>query len=98
MILVKPAATRYKHPTFRTDEVIPHSGIYRVQHQKHRLPHEVTLLRDQKFPRCAQCQDAVIFEMLQAAKDETEVNDHLVRIYLYELPVLEDDRDQDIAV
>jgi hypothetical protein len=98
LVLVKPAAPRRKPPAFRTDDVIPHSGIYRVLHQKHRLPHEVTLLRDQKFPRCAQCQDAVVFEMLQAAQDETEVNDKSVRIYLYELPVFDDDRDQDIAV
>jgi hypothetical protein len=39
-----------KRPTFQTEEVVPHSGIYRVHHRKHRLPHEVMLLKDQHFP------------------------------------------------
>lgn len=82
-----------KGPTFRTDQVVPRSGIYRVRHRKHRLPHEVTLLQDQTFPRCAKCKDSVIFELLQAARNERDVTTEFsTRIYLYELPVLEDDK------
>jgi len=84
---------RRRHPIFQTGEVIPQSGIYRVRHRKHRLPHEVTLLRDQEFPRCAKCQNAVTFELLWAARVETDVTtDESVRIYLYELPVFEEDQ------
>jgi hypothetical protein len=75
-----------KRPTFRTDEIVRQSGIYKIRHKKHRLPHEVTLLRDQYFPRCAKCQNAVVFELVRAVTDEAEA-----RICLYELPVLEDD-------
>jgi hypothetical protein len=80
--------------TFRTDEGVIQSGMYRVRHQNHRLPHEVTLLRGQRFPRCAKCQDAVTFELVVTF---TEANvGQYERIRLYELPVLDDE--QDIAI
>lgn len=79
-----------KRPASHTDEVVPQSGIYRVRHRKHRLPREVTLLRDQLFPRCAKCHLAVIFELIEAVKDEMDVTT-APQICLYELPVLEED-------
>jgi hypothetical protein len=80
-----------KKSTFRTDEDVPQSGTYRVRHRKHRLPHEVTLLRDQQFPKCAKCQDAVIFELVRATTATGDNLDRYSRIRLYELPVIEDD-------
>src|SRR5579859_2355496 len=42
LFLVKSDSEKMvKQPTFRTNEVVPQSGIYRVRHKKHRLPHEV---------------------------------------------------------
>jgi hypothetical protein len=74
LFLVKPAASKMvKPPTFRTGKIVLESGTYRARHRKHRLPHEVTLLRDNTFPRCAKCKEPVIFELLQAAKDETDM-------------------------
>src|SRR5579859_3822676 len=99
LFLVKSASSsmRSRRPSFRTDEVVPQSGIYRVRHERHRVPHEVTLLRDQQFPRCAKCHNAVTFELLRAMQWETDVStEFTTRIYLYELPVFEDD--QEIAV
>lgn len=81
-----------KGPIHRTGENIPQSGIYRVVHQKHRLPHEVTLLKDQQFPRCAQCQGAVIFKLVGAVTFTDESLEHYPQIRLYELPVLEDEK------
>lgn len=75
---------------FRTGETISQSGIYRVHHAAHRLPHEVTVLQGQQFPRCAKCKDAVMFELVQAAVSENVSNREQSRIYLYELPVLEE--------
>lgn len=98
LVLVKSSSRsmRRARPTFRTDEVVPESGIYRVRHQKHRVPHEVTLLRDQRFPRCSKCQNAAVFELIRPVEVTTEVTtDQSVRIYLYELPVFED---QPVAV
>jgi hypothetical protein len=90
--LIRPAADKTTETaTFRTDEIVPQSGIYRVRHSSHRVPHEVTLLRDQYFPRCANCDTAVIFELVRAVLDESETAILSPRICLYELPVFEDD-------
>lgn len=51
----------------KTGEVIPASGIYRVHHDAHRLPHEVTLIEGYKFPRCQKCADDVQFEPVALA-------------------------------
>ena len=91
LVLVKSARDEMAdQPRFRTDEIVPQSGIYKVRHRKHRLPHEVSLFRDQQFPRCAKCQNAVVFELLRAVADEAEAKLLSSRICLYELPVLED--------
>lgn len=82
---------KVKHPKFHTDEVVCQSGIYKVRHKKHRLPHNVTLLKDQHFPRCAKCDTAVVFELMQTVMDEYESLTFSSQIQLYELPALEDD-------
>ena len=83
-----------KRPIFRTDEMVSQSGIYRVRHRKHRLPHEVTLFRDQQFPRCAKCQNAVTFELVRAGNTEPDGARGLSSpIRLYELPVLDDEQE-----
>src|SRR3954447_25336518 len=51
---------------FNTGEIVPQSGIYQVIHTEHRLPHEVTLLRSNPFPPCAQCGSEVNFKLLRA--------------------------------
>lgn len=86
-----------KHPAFHTDEPVPQSGIYKVRHKKHRLPHEVTLLRDQRFPRCAKCDNAVVFELVRAVADEYDTAILSPRICLYELPVVDDEQEQKAA-
>jgi hypothetical protein len=95
LFLVKSASAKMvKRPIFRTDEMVPQSGIYKVRHKKHRLPHEVTLFRDQQFPRCAKCQDAVTFELVQAVNTETDgPRRSLAPICVYELPVLDDEQE-----
>jgi hypothetical protein len=64
---------------FKTGAVIPASGIYQVIHSAHRLPHEVTLLRGETFPKCQKCANAV-----------TVIRELPWRLTLYELPVLDD--------
>jgi len=51
--------------TFKTGQSVPQSGIYRVTHSDHRLPHEVTLLRAQEFPPCSKCGVKVKFKLLR---------------------------------
>lgn len=52
--------------TFKTGQTVPQSGIYRVTHADHRLPHEVTLLRAQEFPPCSKCGIEVRFKLIRA--------------------------------
>jgi hypothetical protein len=60
-----------------------------VTHAAHRLPHEVTLLKGEKFPKCQKCSDAVTFKLIRALNYSTAVKDSSWRVTLYELPVLE---------
>ena len=71
---------------FKTGAVIPNNGIYRVFHSAHRLPHEVTLLKGAKFPKCQQCADAVTFELVRAVS----LTRFSWQVTLYELPVFEE--------
>jgi len=73
---------------------IPESGIYRVVHRSHRLPHEVTLLRDQLFPRCTRCEDSVSFELLRSAPDITLAP---FKVALYAIPA-SDEEEEDVTV
>jgi hypothetical protein len=72
----------------RTGQERPESGIYRVHHLQHRLPHEVTLLSGKRFPRCSKCGEAVSFELLRSATVQT--HHHSFAIDLFELPTLDD--------
>jgi hypothetical protein len=57
--------------SFKTGEVVPQSGIYRVIHSEHRLPHEVTLLRAASFPPCSKCGINVKFKLLRGVTVES---------------------------
>jgi hypothetical protein len=97
LFLVKSAEPEMEQVTFRTGERITRSGIYQVIHRKHRLPHEVTLLRDEIFPRCAKCDDQVKFRLVRAAKLPEVENEASSHICLYELPVLDEAAGEPIA-
>src|SRR5690348_507166 len=74
----------------RTSVPVPDSGIYRVSHPQHHLPYEVTLLKDQKFPRCSRCNEPVFFELVHSAPSIAS-HPSAFTIALYELPELADD-------
>jgi len=54
-----------KARTFKPGQSIPISGIYRVEHDSHRLMHEATLLENALFPQCRQCGTAVRFHLVR---------------------------------
>src|SRR5258708_19615265 len=74
---------------FKSGKKVSSSGIYRVSHRRHRLPHEVTLVAGDVFPPCARCGDQVRFTLVR------DVEDRLARSggkrNLYSLPVFSDD-------
>ncbi len=53
--------------TFHPGERAPESGIYRVLHYQHRLPHDVTIPKETVLPRCGHCGERVRFVDLHAA-------------------------------
>ncbi|HEX4602921.1 MAG TPA: hypothetical protein VH724_02935 [Candidatus Angelobacter sp.] len=75
---------------FLCGETIAESGIYLVLHSKHRLPHEVTLLHGQLFPRCAKCGGSVYFELVRKAPDITLAP---FKVALYTLPVTDEEEE-----
>jgi hypothetical protein len=65
----------------RTGSAVPDSGIYRVSHSQHRLPQEVTLLKNQSFPRCSKCAEPVYFELVRSAPDIPQQGRFTVNLY-----------------
>ena len=55
---------------YRPGEIVPETGIYRIDHDQHRLMHEATLTRGMRFPLCRQCRDKVIFTLLRRIRGE----------------------------
>jgi hypothetical protein len=77
---------------YKSSETIPESGIYRVVHAQHRLPHEVTLLRGQVFPPCGKCHEEVCFELVRELPQLQ--HERRGNVSLYSLPVLDDEDGQ----
>jgi hypothetical protein len=71
---------------FLTDQIVPENGVYAVSHTTHKLAREVTLVKDQRFPRCAQCHTDVQFQPIRLAPD----SERRGSIVLYEIPELDD--------
>ncbi|MCI0349766.1 MAG: hypothetical protein L0Z53_10100 [Acidobacteriales bacterium] len=81
----------------QTGETIPASGIYRVHHKQHRVPHEVTLIKDEIFPPCERCSEAVRFKLVRAVADADDKDVRKFGFKLYCLPVMEEISTQDQA-
>jgi hypothetical protein len=73
--------------SYETGAIVPETGIYRVVHSAHRLPHEVVILKDKHFPRCCKCSESVVFNLVHAAPELFWRTVY----HVYELPVIEDD-------
>lgn len=59
---------------FRSGQIVPESGIYRVTHDPihPEMPHEVTVIKGRRFPTCPKCK-GITFELTHAAKHVREV-------------------------
>jgi hypothetical protein len=76
---------------FLSRQRVPASGVYEVRHVEHRLPHQVTLLRNQPFPPCEKCGTVVRFKIVRVVQALDEVRE---KIILNALPVMDDDYEQ----
>src|SRR5262249_50192165 len=75
--------------TYKSSDTIPTTGVYRVVHAQHRLPHEVTLIEGQTFPPCSKCHDEVRFELVRELPSLGRERRGSVSLYV--LPVLEEE-------
>jgi hypothetical protein len=60
-------SSRAEQRKYKPGEIVDKAGIYRVIHQLHRAPHEVTVFLNDVFPKCRTCGQAVRFELLLSA-------------------------------
>ena len=74
-----------ERPQFQVGDRVPQTGVYSVFHEGHRLSHDVILLRDEVFPRCAQCGPTVRFELVRHAP-QVEEDAEFKRRKLFEIP------------
>lgn len=70
---------------FIPGDTVPVSGVYRVEHESHRLMHEATLLVDTRFPCCKQCKHAVRFSLIRSVMD-SQVLPFRAHAFLEEYP------------
>jgi hypothetical protein len=70
--------------------MVPTTGIYRIIHAVHRLPHEVILVAGGQFPRCSKCDVWVSFELVREVRARFEYEP----VQLYELPVIDDEENK----
>ena len=48
--------------------IAPRTGVYRVLHYAHRMPHLVIIAKEAAFPECKRCGDKVRFAPIMAAE------------------------------
>ena len=53
---------------FMPGAVAPRSGVYRVHHYAHRMPHLVNITAGTVLPACKRCGDKVRFAPIMAAE------------------------------
>jgi hypothetical protein len=53
---------------FSPGATAPRSGVYRVHHYAHRIPHLVTVTAGTALPKCKRCGDKVRFAPMLAAE------------------------------
>lgn len=53
----------------RAGEIVSQSGIYRVYHRAHRLPHNVYVAAGSKLPSCLRCGHDVEFGLLMSGAE-----------------------------
>ena len=80
--IVKSASNEVQSKFFYSEQGIGESGVYRVHHDQHGLPSEVTLRAGQSFPGCSKCSEPVRFELVRRLVGE----DTGFFVNLYNLP------------
>ena len=68
-----------KEKSFYSDEGVGETALYRVHHDAHGLPSEVTLRAGHIFPGCSKCDEPVRFELVRPVS--TDESGFFVNLY-----------------
>jgi hypothetical protein len=80
---------------FRTNDLVPASGIYEILHAQHLLAKQVVLFKSERFPKCSRCDFPVTFLLHHGLRALDYVNHLDVRVPLLELqPIALEDSPQ----
>ncbi|HEV2961934.1 MAG TPA: hypothetical protein VG649_08940 [Candidatus Angelobacter sp.] len=66
--------------TYRSGEQVPSTGLYRVSHYQHRMPHDAVLRRGEVFPACNKCGERVTFKLSANAEPISNDQDFLLSV------------------
>jgi len=55
--------------TYKPGDRVPATGIYRVEHDPHRLMHLATLMANTRFPLCRRCSRSVRFFLVRTVRN-----------------------------
>jgi hypothetical protein len=64
--------------TYRAGEQVPNTGLYRVFHYQHRMPHDVVVSQGSLFPPCSKCGNRVMFKLSNSADPLSEDQDFML--------------------
>jgi hypothetical protein len=65
---------------YRSGEQVPRTGLYRVFHYQHRMPHDTVLRRGEDFPPCNKCGERVTFRLCATAEPLADDQDFLLSV------------------
>jgi hypothetical protein len=55
-------------PSYHVGQTAPSTGLYRIFHYQHRLPHNAVLRAGDVFPACHRCGERVTFQLSTSAE------------------------------
>jgi hypothetical protein len=64
--------------TYRSGEQVPNTGLYRVFHYQHRMPHDAVLWYGEHFPACNKCGERVTFRLSASAEPISDDQDFVL--------------------
>lgn len=65
---------------YRSGDKVPCTGLYRVSHYQHRMPHDAVLRSGETFPACNKCGKRVMFRLSTNAETIGKDQDFLADI------------------
>jgi hypothetical protein len=65
---------------YRSGEKVLRTGLYRISHYQHRMPHDAVLRQGENFPACNKCGERVSFKLFVTAGPLADDLDFLLRV------------------